>query len=98
MAKTHADCGYLLRDYIDGIPLDVASRMLPARTRLSFGLQLHLHWHGRMIARHQATQKTRGKEESSNSAREVRMPTNRLQAYLENLRSLIAGLRPKCGS
>ena len=55
MAKTHVDAGYLLRDYIDGIPLDVASRMLPGRTRWSIGLQLHLHWHAQMIARYQAT-------------------------------------------
>src|SRR4051794_12526864 len=56
MAKTHIDSGYLLRDYIDGIPLDVASRMLPGRTRWSIGMQLHLHWHARMVAKHQATQ------------------------------------------
>ena len=55
MAKTHIDLGYLLRDYIDGIPLEMASRMLPMRTRWSIGLQLHVHWHARMIAKHHAT-------------------------------------------
>ena len=100
MAKTHIDAGYLLRDYIDGIPLDVASRMLPGRTRWSIGMQLHLHWHAKMIAKHQAT---RPADHGSQSAsrrrgRALRMPKKRLQAYLENLRSTINSLRPNWGS
>lgn len=35
----------LLRVYIDGIPLDLASSLLPGRTRLSFGLLSHIHVH-----------------------------------------------------
>lgn len=35
----------LLRVYIDGIPLDLASRLLPGRTRLNFGLVTHVHIH-----------------------------------------------------
>ena len=99
MARTHIDCGYLLRDYIDGIPLDVASSMLPLRTRLSLGLQVHLHWHGRMIAKHQETQiaQDENKARKGPRPREVQMPKNRLHAYLENLRSTITSLRSKCG-
>ncbi|MEW6401989.1 MAG: class I SAM-dependent methyltransferase [Chloroflexota bacterium] len=37
--------GQLLRIHIDGIPLDLASKLLPARTRLNFGLLTHLHLH-----------------------------------------------------
>ena len=35
----------LLRVYIDGIPLDLASELLPAKTRLNFGLLTHIHLH-----------------------------------------------------
>ena len=35
----------LLRSYIDGIPLDLASALLPASTRLRPGLLMHLHLH-----------------------------------------------------
>jgi len=35
----------LLRIYIDGIPLDLASELLPFRTRLKFPLLIHLHLH-----------------------------------------------------
>jgi len=39
----------LLRVYIDGIPLDLASELLPQKTRIGLsGLALHIHMHARM--------------------------------------------------
>jgi hypothetical protein len=35
----------LLRVYVDGVPLDLTSRLLPRRTRLDFGLLSHIHLH-----------------------------------------------------
>jgi len=35
----------LLRDYIDGLPLDLTSRLLPAKTRLNFPVLMHIHIH-----------------------------------------------------
>lgn len=35
----------LLRVYIDGVPLDLASALLPANTHLNFGLLTHIHLH-----------------------------------------------------
>jgi len=37
----------LFRVYIDGVPLDLASSLLPFRTRLKFSLFSHLHLHAR---------------------------------------------------
>ena len=37
----------LLRVYIDGIPLDLASSLLPTRTRLNFALLAHIHLHAK---------------------------------------------------
>lgn len=45
MAYTDVRLGQLLRVYIDGIPLDLASKLLPQRTRDSFGLGTHIHMH-----------------------------------------------------
>jgi hypothetical protein len=39
--------GQLTRTYIDGVPLDLASSLLPSRTRLSFPLLSHIHLHAR---------------------------------------------------
>ena len=45
MAHRDVRLGQLLRVHIDGIPLDLASRLLPWRTRLHFPLLSHLHLH-----------------------------------------------------
>ncbi len=37
----------MLVSYIDGIPLDLASKLLPGKTKLSFSLGLHLHLHAK---------------------------------------------------
>ncbi|HUH08085.1 MAG TPA: hypothetical protein VML96_09790 [Egibacteraceae bacterium] len=52
MATCDARLGQLCRIHIDGVPLDLASRLLPARTRLKPGLQIHLHTHARSQQRH----------------------------------------------
>jgi ribosomal protein L11 methylase PrmA len=45
MATCDVRLGQMLRTYIDGIPLDLASRLLPLQTRLQFGLTAHIHLH-----------------------------------------------------
>jgi len=45
MARVDPRAHQLLRPFIDGIPLDMASAMLPFRTRLTPGLLMHLHLH-----------------------------------------------------
>jgi len=42
----------LLRVHLDGVPLDLASKLLPWRTRLRLGLLLHLHLHARAQKRY----------------------------------------------
>jgi hypothetical protein len=42
----------LLRTYIDGIPLDLASKLLPTRTRFRAGLLMHVHLHAKSQTRH----------------------------------------------
>lgn len=45
MAYTDIRLSQLLRVYIDGMPLDLARKLLPRRTLLRFPLLLHLHLH-----------------------------------------------------
>ncbi len=45
MAFKDVRLNQLLRVYIDGVPLDLASGLLPARTKLNFGLLTHIHIH-----------------------------------------------------
>ena len=45
MSKTDVRLSQLLRVYIDGIPLDLVSSLLPGRTRLSPSMAMHIHVH-----------------------------------------------------
>jgi ribosomal protein L11 methylase PrmA len=44
----------LLRVYIDGVPLDLAGRLLPAKTKFNFGLLTHIHIHAGAQKRYSA--------------------------------------------
>ena len=44
----------LLRTYVDGIPLDLGSALLPARTKINFGLMTHIHLHAKAQKRYSA--------------------------------------------
>lgn len=48
MAKRDVRLGQLSKVYIDGIPLDLASRLLPSGTRWNIGLLTHIHLHARV--------------------------------------------------
>jgi ribosomal protein L11 methylase PrmA len=45
MSKVDVRLQQLLRVYLDGLPLDLASELLPASSRLNVGLLSHLHLH-----------------------------------------------------
>lgn len=54
MAHTDVRLNCLGRDFINGVPLDLASSLLPGRTWLGFSLLSHIHMHAR-AARHYET-------------------------------------------
>jgi hypothetical protein len=86
IARRDVRLGGLLRADPDGIPLDLASRLLPRRTRLNFGLLSHVHLHARSQRRHAAS------ETAGADAARARIPRSRLQALIGNLRGTVAGL------
>ena len=82
MAYTDARLGSLLQSHLDGLPLDLASRLLPWRSRLRPGLLMHLHLHSRAQARAAAANRKRADLAG-------RMSRRRLDALLESLESTI---------
>lgn len=76
----------LLRGYIDGIPLPLAARALPWRSKLKPGLLLHLH----LLARAERAQL--GKKDSSSAAATAKVSRQGLLGILDNLKSTIRGL------
>jgi hypothetical protein len=85
MAERDVRCGLMLREFVDGIPLDLAVRLLPGKTRLRFGLATHLHLHARSLARH-------GRTTAPGAVRKPRMARSRLEALLGNLRATVEAL------
>ena len=52
MAKKDVRLAQMLRVHIDGIPLDLASKLLPASTWLNPGLATHIHLHAKTQVRY----------------------------------------------
>jgi len=87
---THTDIrlSQLLRVYIDGIPLDLASRLLPFGSRLNFGLMTHLHLHARL-----QTQSANPAEGSKGNS--GKMSKQAMQGLIENLETTVKRLQWK---
>jgi hypothetical protein len=86
MARVDIRLGSLLRTHLDGVPLDLAARLLPSRTKLSFGLGPHVHLHARAQRQH-ADAENATKSRASNS-----MSAAKLATLVESLRTTIEGL------
>jgi len=92
MAKRDGRLGQLLRTWIDGIPLDLASELLPRGTRyFSPGLAAHIHLHARAQRQHAGDSGPDGA--SATSPRTVTMSENRRLALLDHLRRTVEGLK-----
>lgn len=86
MAFTDVRLNQLLRVYIDGIPLDLASKLLPVKTRLNFGLASHIHLHA-------AAQKRYADQPVDKASVEKRISKLSLLGLLDNLEGTVRGLR-----
>ena len=85
MSRSGADARLLLRTNLDGLPLPLASRLLPSLTRLNPGLIAHIHLHAR-------SQQTAGASERGR--RPMGMGKTRLEALIDGLRRTIESLHP----
>lgn len=81
MSHGHAGLGLLSRIHIDGIPLDLASSLLPFRTRFRFSALVHIHLHAWMQAR-VASKPAAGRLSGKHA----------LQGLIDNLRGAISSL------
>ena len=90
MAYRDVRLSQLLRVYIDGVPLDIASQLLPGRTRWNLGLSPHIHLHARAqkYFADVSVNDARGKRKMSKEA---------LLGLIESLRSSIRKLEWKPG-
>ena len=89
MAYRDVRLSALLRTYLEGVPLDLASSLLPKRTWLRFSLAIHLHLHSRMQRRYSGLGVTAGQ------SRRGGMSKRALLGLAESLSGVIRSLRWK---
>lgn len=84
MSRRDVRLGQLLRVHLDGIPLDLATLLLPWRSRLNSGLFLHLYLHAASQSRFAGAEvrQTRG-----------RVSPTGLRGLIDSLRRTVASLR-----
>jgi hypothetical protein len=78
----------LLRSYIDGIPLDLTSSLLPLRSWLRYSLLAHIHLHARAQLHYADAADTR------TNHKKPRVSALGMRAMIEGLKNLVARLRP----
>lgn len=88
MAHTDIRLSQLLRIYIDGIPLDLASKLLPGSTKFNLGLNLHIHTHA-------AAQTKFADNTSARSQNKGQMTKVAFQGLIDSLESTVKGLSLK---
>lgn len=84
MIYKDATLGRLLRIYLDGIPIGIASKLLSLRSYLNLSILFHIHLHARS-SRYYADKPESGKK--------ARLSPIALQGLIENLNSAISSLR-----
>lgn len=85
MANVDVRLSQLLRVFIDGIPLDLVSRLLPIRTWLKFSLLAHIHLHA------QSQRRFAGRDVQK-TATNLSMTNTRVLALIDSLRSSVEKL------
>ncbi|HIJ66200.1 MAG TPA: SAM-dependent methyltransferase [Candidatus Hydrogenedentes bacterium] len=92
MARRDVRLGQLSRVFIDGVPLDLASKMLPRRTYLSPGILLNIHLHAKSQARHAGDATAGSASGKQRRASGGSISRRGMLGLLDNLRSLITKL------
>lgn len=74
----------LLKNYINGIPLDLTSKLLPMKTKLNISMLLHIHMHAKQQKIH---------ENEKHQTNSVKIKKQGLLALLDSLKSAIIRLK-----
>ena len=89
MASRDVRLGLLSRQWLDGLPLDLASKLLPARSRFNPGLIMHLFLHAFMRQKHGDARA------SAVKVKKTSMTIRQLKDVAESLRRLVLSLHLK---
>ncbi|MEI6434441.1 MAG: SAM-dependent methyltransferase [Bacteroidota bacterium] len=80
MSFTDIRLNQLLKLYIDGIPLDLASSLLPFKTRTNFLLLMHIHLHARSQKKY---------ESKGSASKNIKIKLSNLMALIDSLTYMV---------
>jgi len=86
MSKSELRLNLLLRNFIDGIPLSLASKLLPSSTKTNFSLLAHIHLH--------ALNQKRMASKKINKTK-FKMTKAQMLSFIKNLKSTVENLKIK---
>jgi hypothetical protein len=99
MAYVDVDLGKLLVTHIDGVPLALASKLLPTRTHFNYGLQAHIHLHAKLQSDYADAAGDEAPTESATNATtkatKAKLSSSGLQAIVESLANSVRKLEWK---
>lgn len=90
MDKVDSRLGSFLEAYLDGIPLDLVSRLLPKTTYLNFSILAHIHLHAH-------NQKKYGSGSSTIRRNRKALTKNMFMGIIDNLENLIRSIKHSAG-
>lgn len=93
MTNVDLRSGLLLKNHLDGIPLDYASRMLPRATWMNPRLFAHLHLHARLENKYSDTRSADLKQ-ARTKIRQSSVSTQTLQNLAHSLRAAVEAQQP----
>ena len=88
MSYVDVHLSQLMRVYIDGIPLDLTSRLLPLKSKLNFNILSHIHLHA-------SSQRHFADKEIDKSSITRKMSRNAFQGLIDSLESAVKKLHWK---
>lgn len=84
MARVDVRLGRLLRTHLDGVPLDLASGLLPRRTLAEPRLAMHVHAHARVQRRY---------ADRGGAARDLKVGRNAMLGLVDSLAGAVRAMR-----
>ncbi|MCO4746825.1 MAG: class I SAM-dependent methyltransferase [Proteobacteria bacterium] len=84
MSKVDVRLGELFQQFVEGIPLEIGARLLPWSTKLSPGLQMHVHLHAKAQRTHQ--------DSGAGPKKAPNISENAQRGMLQSLRGLVEGM------
>jgi predicted nicotinamide N-methyase len=88
MSHTDIRLNQLLKIYIDGVPLDLATKLLPLKTYFDFSLLSHIHIHAK-------SQNMYADKQIKIDSKKITMPKYQHEALIDNLVATIRKLKLK---